>query len=550
MAARYAFPRRLRLIGDQQVATRLIGHGDALLGSLMNRLTEARQRSGQETRIDQGVRYTYGTDGSMPYLTIEVAPSNAGTSATYKTAVWSPNGFVLRPATDDGKFGWGFPIVPASGGAYSPHNLAPGLNPSRWTAAGVLGEVLLTRVEGEIYPKATDITAPIMFSPDKGPKPKTPRPSDTRPDIAHAQAAGSMRAFRAECMGFTELAYGPIQVLRKDGLKLLNAHREDHGLDALSLPLRGNYSIAQNFANMCMATSGFGHYNPVFWEFYKVPGDRECHDGVPNVQVNTYANTRNQYDYTNENLLVQALEFDVVGTDINGEQYGTVVGASTVSAQVAFDGWLSSPPHRATIENVTWNGHSSFGDIGVNGFWVQSFVRKKQWIDCGNAYWFSEHEEIPPLSWDSFPQLNLAFETWPVSPHLSSVSPTRKVDCNFPTNGATFYDSIAWSDAHTVADLATMTFTTAADVTTSEGRFWRSTWYGANARSATIDADFARAMPYLTSAIYMRGRQIGIAPNAALVLGAAIQKISAGVIVVYRLHIIVHDQAEDRKSVV
>jgi hypothetical protein len=542
MPARYAFPRRLLLLGDRVAAEKLVARGDALLGSFMQRLGEAGLRTGKEIRREGDVVYTLAYDSALPSLAIEVAVSSAGQERFYRTDVWSPNGFVLTPVSDAQPFGWGFPMQMKGLDPYSQANTAPGLDVSRWTERGPLANVLLTRVPGAGYPKVGDTTAPIMFRPDKGLRPRKLRTGDARPDVSHANADGDMKAYRPEFSGFAEVGYQQSKVLRRNGLNLLNKHRADMGLDPLNPPLRGFYSIAQNYSDMCAATAGAGHYNPAFWQFYKVPGDREGHDGVPNFQSKTYDRDRNHLDYSNENLYVLASQFVDVGVDINGEHYGFAYGVLTSSSKSAFNGWLGSPPHRATIENVIWNGHSSFADIGVNGFWTQSFVRKKQWLDCGDAYWFSRHEEIPTLSWDSFPYRALAMETWPIGIHFSPTMTTRYLDCAFPGNGASYQESILWDDPHTVADLASITFT-APDIVSDDGLFRNSSWYGAFQRDAEHDAENSYSFPYLTNAVYLRGRQIAIAPG--LVLGTAIQKIVAddfAQTTVYRLHVIVHEK--------
>lgn len=509
--------------------------GRKLLARVMEEVMRGRHNVVLTEVLPDGTRLRGSFSGTLPVLE-KVAPAiPAPVQVQFPPTVWVPSGFVTWPITDDAKFGWGMPVVQKTGSGITPYSLVntnPGLDVTRWTAAGPLCEVLLTTVPQAGYPQRNQLTSALMFDPHQGPSPKVP----TKP---HPQ--GPWTGYRMEFQPFNDALHAPLAGARIAGFELLNTHRAGLGLDPLSMPLRGFYPIAQTYADMCLATSGFGHFNPVFWHGYKTPGDRVCKDGVPNVQGNAAPNNRNTYDFVNENLFVVATSFNPAGTDPNGEQYGTVTGPLPSSASTAFTGWLGSPPHKATIENVIWNGHSSFVDIGAQTFWSQDFQRKNQWLACGNAYWYSEHEEIPPLSWHSYPNQTLSYETFPWTATVDGILSTRKVVWPIKPSG---YE-IIWTDPYNLAQinsivLSSLTGTTSGSVITNEG-LWYHSWFNTN---DTTKNAFEYVMPFLTSSIFMRGRCIGIAPNGAIVLGAGIQKITHNSKTAYRLQIIVHDHAD------
>jgi hypothetical protein len=486
-------------------------------------------------------------DGTMPILEYTPPPAPPGKGIEQPGNIWVPRGFVVWPATDSAKFGWGFPIVSNGKGAYDIGNLAPGLDVTRWTAAGPLQDVLITAVPNAGYPSVNAPISPMMFvnNPVINRLP-IPRKDGQRPDEVADQYKAEYKAYRPEVFAFTDSTNNSTGQ-RRIGFELLNKHRTDMALDAINLPLRGFYPIAQAYVNMCNATGAYGHYNPRFYSNYYTPGDRICHDGVPDLQGVTSANDRNFYGYTNENLLVTATEFDPLGTDPVGEDYGLVTGVTTTSPGDAFAGWLASTPHRATIENTVWNGHSSFADIGVNNFWAQDFQRRNQWLGCGNAYWISRYTEIPPLSWHAPPTRNLSYEMWPLNLDTTGVSADRVVSWPYPA-GTSFEDNILWTDPHTISDIAAILITAEAPLTDINGVFWRAT-----RNTNTTSQDYEYAQPFLTSSIFMRGRCIGVAPNGALVLGAGIQKIVGNLTTTktkYRLQIIVHDPADNAGDVI
>ena len=122
--------------------------------------------------------------GQQYRLTI-LSRSRASTQAQQVAQVWSPRGFVVWPVSDAAPFGWGFPVVQDTGfnvTAYSKQNLAPGLDVARWTAAGPLPEVLLSRVTDAGYPKRKKNIAPMNFSTSHGPQPQRP-PGGKRVDV-------------------------------------------------------------------------------------------------------------------------------------------------------------------------------------------------------------------------------------------------------------------------------------------------------------------------------------------------------------------------------
>ena len=502
--------------------------------------------------------------GQQYRLTI-LSRSRASTQAQQVAQVWSPRGFVVWPVSDAAPFGWGFPVVQDTGfnvTAYSKQNLAPGLDVARWTAAGPLPEVLLSRVTDAGYPKRKKNIAPMNFSTSHGPQPQRP-PGGKRVDVQADQARGEMVAYRPEFDGLVDEAHERLAGARRQGFELVNAHRAGLGRDPLNLPLRGFYSAAQTLCDMSAATSLWGHFNAAYWRTFKAPGDRASKDGVPNFQDASDAASRDHYQWISENYTVAAISFTTTGTDPNGDPYGEMGGAQPMSAQSAFTAWLNSPPHRANIEDVRWNGRDSFVDIGSNGAWAQDFSKRDQWIGCGNACWFSEHAEIPPLSWHAPPTMNLALDTWQVEPDFGDLSYYHVVHIPAWTQAAgqitvdavdVYPFDVVPSDVTTIADLAQISVV--PNLATDNGKIVDSTGQFSQHQYTTndpLDYDYGRVRPVLQSGIYLRGRCIGIAPRGALVLGAGIErfqqsKVSASINgrseFCYRLKIIVHDQAD------
>jgi hypothetical protein len=204
---------------------------------------------------------------------------------------------------------------------------------------------------------------------------------------------------------------------------------------------------------------------------------------------------------------------------------------------VTFAHWLTSTPHKANIENVALNGGIGFLSVGYKGgFTSQDFSTRDRWIGCGNCYWQSSEPEIPALSWNGFPTLDLAFEMFgnPINGELTGDGwwqPTGPVD---PVSFWNCDKSPLLTDAGGYPFLYYRVPSASnpdAPISTDGNR------YAATTRAV------------LSSSIYLRGRTVGVVPRGGVVLAAAIQKLpkdaQSGLTgFAYRLLAIVHDPAD------
>ena len=468
--------------------------------------------------------------GGIPKIEITPPPGLKVPLISHPSDIWIPRGFVVYPGSALSLYGWGMPVIQSTLSGTTPYsaiNLAPGLDVSRWTPAGPLGQVLLSAVPKAGYPKQSAQIAPLAFSQTFGPKPKK-RADGKRVDVYEDSflfSSGST-GYRMEFVDFTDVAHSEQLSARRRIFELTNAHRAGIGRDPVSLPIRGYYSAAQIYADMESATSTFGHYAVPFWPTYKTPPDRVAKDGMPRNQTGPTVgipdiDSRDFMVQIGENNIASAQSFVPIGTDPSGETILSVVGAvSFVDPNVVFNAWLASPPHKATIEDVLYDKFSSFLDTGTKGgFATQDFSSRDKWIGVGNACWHSKEPEVPVISWDSFHSLNLAFEMWPIS--INTEVPIRE------------------------AVLALFLSTPPAVNLTLYNHFWMVYAYK-NVSNTDVVAQSVWTRPALTSSLYMRGRLIGIVPHGGYVLGAAVQKLptSSGQPQMYRIVALVHVEAD------
>ncbi|GAA0721280.1 hypothetical protein [Dokdonella soli] len=492
---------------------------------LLGQLNETRARWGSfqgvlRKTLPDGTRVSVRMVGTIPIIEVEGIVTASTAQQSQPSQIWIPRGFVVYPASTASPLGWGLPIIQRTqtgDTAYSAVNTAPGLDVSRWTPGGALGQVLLTRVPGAGYPPVGTPIAPLMYHPTFGPKPVR---STQRIDIVLDQATGPWSAYRLELTNYADSAHAASIGARRAVFELTNTHRVGIGRDPLNLPLRGFYSMSQTYTDMMAATSVLGHFADPFYPTYKAGPDRICKDGFPTPQTryltvygggSVDADNRDVCGSAGENMEAFAVSFTVIGTDPNGDNISLVNGpAQSVDPQAAFNGWLGSPPHRFDIESPLWDHGSAFLDVGTTGgFIAQDFTLRDQWIQTGNAYWYSTHPEVPALSWLSFHSMNLAYEMWPVDA-LSGV------------------------------------LTDVAQLTNSDA-FWLAYGYNKLDRVNTKVIG-ASLRPALSSSLYMRGRIIAIVPHGGFVLGAAIQKLPAPLLAtqpqMYRLIALVHVQTD------
>lgn len=483
-------------------------------------------------RVNKGaVRLADGTEiraqfnGTVPIVTILSPPAVEEEEAADKADLWIPKGFVVYPANDAAPRGWGLPVIQDTSHdrtQYSPQNLAPGLDTSRWTTAGALGQVLLTRVTNAGYADVADLIVPLIFH-------KTVALHPLPPWASPAEGT-TWGAFRVEFVDFTAQSpsangtqsaaiSGNKRVVFED----VNTHRVGIGRDPISLPIRGLYDGGQTAAEIMSAASVLGHFSDRFPYPYQTAEDRLMKEGCRSYPIFGENNSRNHNHGENATANVQSAT--VIGIDPDGVPIYSVVPGPAISGQAAFDSWLGSPPHLAMIESTAFDKGFAYTTIGFKGaFATQHFNHTTQWVECGNRFWQSSHAEIPPLSFFGFASLNLAWETWPVA-----------MDNSNPAAPAT--DPL-------------IVLTPLRD--SSDKQFWLRYHY-ANETDASLDFRNL-TVPALDGRIFMRGRAIAIVPNDGWVLAAAIQKYDspdADALNVYRLIALVHhefDQPGDQQT--
>jgi len=527
---RHHFPARIRYEGDPTLAAPYVGEARGLLGLLMGELGEANIRSGKRFRRLPGVvEIEASFDGTEPAVTIRVPPAING-GVIVDVDLWAPRGFITYPASDASADGWGAPVLPSDAigvGPYDPPNLAPGVDPERWTDHGALGQVLLSKDKDAGYPKRpASLVPPMYFRIDYGLKPL--KAFELRND-----ATDTWAAYRMEFVDFT--AQSPdapigeqtfINLQKRLAFEAVNDHRFDAGRDPLLLPIRGYYDSAQASAEIMFATHTLGHYAGTFPETYATYPDRIEKDGFTSYVDPDESNSRNEPSGGGgENAAANAVSSTIIGVDPNGSNIYDFVPGSDISAAEAYAAWIASPEHLANIESTVYDKAFTSTFLGFkHPVAVQEFVHRTQWIQCGNRQWISSEPEIPILSFFGFASVNLCWETWP----------------------ATFNNT---DPAIPPVDPLTM-LTDLRDA--SDELFWLRYRYADEAANNN-EFDYRNAgVPALDGRIFCRGRAIGVVPNGGWVWAAAVRKYEATTLTpaTYRLIALVHhedDQPSNQK---
>lgn len=527
---RHLGPARLRGIAPENAAD-VQQQARRLLGALMEQLRLGGVKVGKwERTLPDGTRLIAQYDGSTPMVTA-IAPRvrPAEEDAAGNAAVWVPRGFVVYPAAASSPTGWGLPVVQVDvEGAPAPYdaaNLDPGLDLDRWTAGGPLGQVLLTEDVDAGYPalRTGDQIAPLMYTPGNGLEPD--------PE-AEPVAIGARAAYRLSFTGFAEgappmtaAARAAAIAFRRGIFERVNDWRVGIGRDAVFMPLRGRYDSAQTTADLMRLAGVLGHFSERFPATYRAPDDRAMHDGLGSAALafrRPSPDSRNSNTF--ENITCTAFPpTPLIGVDPNGVDILSIPNPGpAVTAEQAFEAWITSPLHRALIESEAADmrdGRACVTQIGWReNFASQHFLPQDQWIGCGNRTWTSRHAEIPVVSWQGYPSLNLEWETMPGVPVASSL------------------DFGPFDVVHPFATIQPDPDYPAAGVPVT----------------TVLQAFGGAPTSALTRNIYMHGRCVAMAPRNGLVWAAAVQKIEApGAATVYRLVALTHhveDQPDDRKA--
>lgn len=524
LGVRWQKELRVRYDGPPEARFALVGRARVQAGKMerFRALGSGVNHASQHYRYTDGVEITTLWTGGQMIATITV-PAVTAETVEVLSAIWIPRGFVLYPANAAVRTGWGLPIqqivdggAGAGAGTFTPYddiNTAPGLDITRWTAGGPLGQVLLTHDVDAGYPKdeqgnddPTFAFLPLMYSLEGGPA--IPVDENGDPQYTVPATVPGWGAFRLEFEPYRAgFPLGDGAVAFKRGIfERANEHRVSIGRDPLFMPPRGRFDSAQISADVMQAVAVLGHFSERFPPTYRCPDDRAMKDGLTSAGIAFVGHppdSRNSNTFEN----VTATAFPptpVLSVDPNGIDIVSIPNPGPdVTADAAWNAWITSPIHRAAIEAEALDmrdGRAGITQVGWRAnYAAQHFLPFDQWIACGNRTWPSKYPEVPVVSWMGFPSLNLAWETLPVDPIAEGFDPFAQV-----------YEF--------AADPAGVPLTAV-----------QISWDGVVRQSS------------LTRNVYMRGRCIAMAPRNGLVWAAAVQKHTPlDAPVFYRLVILSH----------
>lgn len=529
---RYTRDVNWKFLGDVPLAMQHIPQARVVVGQMLDILGTVPTKT-LSRQIAPGVTVRVDGWGSQLVVTINAAhtPDSPGYVPPSEFATWVPEGFVFYPASDESPNGWGLPIKPLRDDAFSdeeqvfsPLNLAPGLDVERWTPGGALGEVLVTRKPDAGYPPQSTanrqvITMPPLYHPDYGPHPTKLAPT-TR---------GPWQAYRLEFIDFdanspdiTTGERAERKAWKREMFGLFNQHRVSIGRDPVAPPIRGDYDSAQATCEWTVSTMWFGHSCKGYPPTWRDVDDRGLKTGT---KASRYATATSAtmgvtipVSQITEILTSAGTTFDVQYADETGNDVVVWDAYIPYSPRSAFDSWMNSPPHKSAIEDVDFDVSDAYGvwvQVGCAvGSWAAHFTMRYQWVQHGNVYWHSSHDEIPTLSWFGYMSKNLHDETWPVA-----------FAVEVGDNSTARIWISAWNSLISPGD----------DGVTN------TSWY------QRLRASGASRQGVLGTSIFARGRTIAIAPDSGYVLAAAIQKLGDHDVQYRLVAICVHkaDEPED-----
>ena len=468
--------------------------------------------------VAAGVIVTAAFWAGMPILEIDVRGVDAAEGPT-EWGLWVPEGFVFYPASDASPNGWGLPIQYQEGEdgedeisrLFLARNLSPGLDVSRWTPAGSLGQVLVTDVVGAGYPEnksgSETIQYPPLYHPQYGPHPSEP----------HEAERGAWQAYRLEFTDFQANVEGlprseqaAIKAWKHAEFRLMYEHRADLALASLLPPIRGDYDSAQFTCEWSLSTGWWGHSCDGFPASWKQSMDRAAKNGERAAERSTATLTSMEAAYTQQ-AVSEIIYAGLVGTphyeytDQTSFPVYSDWNFAPQSPQAAFDGWMDSPPHKAIIERTDHGVHpswASYTNVGYRGGMASvHFNIRHQWIQAGNTWWKSAHPELPVLSWQGFTSKNLHDEFWP--------------------------RVYGWDGMGGTTNARTVAISSNA-VVGSTNSFHYQRLYTADGATAVNGSVLG---PY----VFARGRVIAIAPDSGYVLAAGWAKVGNEGLHTYRL---------------
>lgn len=464
---------RVTPTSDPGAASALIPQARALLGQMLNGLQLAQQRTGLLRRtLPGGETIEVSFDGTTPVITIDVPPADLVGEDVGSHNLWLPRGLLVYPAWSDAPGGIGLPVIkdPASG-PYSTANLAPGMSRSRWTAGGPCGEVLLSPDKKAGYQtNPVDIAVPLLFDASKGPVFRWAGKGmfDAR------EPTGAWSAYRIELVA-PVANYSDESVANCLALfEAVNAARSDAGRHPLNLPPRGLYQPGKVTVSIMQAAGSVDASAQAYPANYRTVDDRLTKEGFSAVLMGAVFASFDRGANTEDREL-------------------RVLGGSPAELVT---GWLADPVASESVLLDT--GTSGFLSVGFRGgYWCADVQQRNAWLHAGAGCWTPPNSDLPPVSWHSFPSMNLAWETYPVQfdPSHYDTAPLLKV----------------------------------TDFTNDAGDCWLNYPRAASPTLSQLD-------PGLSRHVFMRGRAIAIAPRGGLVWAACVVAVGT----IDRLVVLVH----------
>jgi len=412
-----------RVVSAQPVPPEVLGQARKLVGGMLH-VGGIPKRQWQ---LEDGTTIHALIVNGVPKVTI-TQPGGAANPQLTTAELWLPRGFVVTPASSAAPRGAGLPVVQKDDDAYAVDNLEPGLDMARWTSGGPHGQVLLSLDEDAGYPPKFVQATPVHYSPD-GPSAALPADYDSRP----APRRATWQAYRPRYTDFVS-HYGvdPTEA-RRTMFDAVNAYRSDNAVAKAYLMPRGFYRPAEVLSYL-MTVGGLAEGG--YPQGYQTTAERLAKDGPWSEHA--------------------AAELVAVG--------GT-------PAQV-IEAWQGG--HAADVLLHPADHTPVFADVGYSaGNWVLTTEPRADWIMAGRRSFQSSDAQLPPISWDGPPSLNLGWTTFPI----------------------TFHDRSIWSPPPLVVD----------------GKFWLSyanSTYGSR--------------PAIGPNVYCRGRVLGTVPSGGFVLGVGV----------------------------
>ncbi len=366
-------------------------------------------------------------DGTTPIATLYPPTGEALTPQQAPMHLWSPRGFVLTPASSAYPRGAGLPVIPSGTDPYATENLDPGLDMTRWTAGGMHGQVLWSQDENAGYAPLMVQGVPVFYG-KRGPTVGLSESYDSRA----VPVPAIWRAFRPSYMDFQPHYDSDPRDARRTLFEAVNAYRVGSAVAAAYLMPRGFYRPAEVLSYLMTANGLTSSSYPVG---YQTKAERLAKDGP-------WSDT------------------DAAELVANGGTPTDVLAA-----------WVAA--HSADVQ-LQADQTPTFADVGFSaGFWSLVTQPREDWIRAGRRSFESIDTQLPPISWDGPPALNLGWTTFPIS----------------------FHDRNIWSPPPLVVS----------------GKFYLSYYHATYGHRPAIG-------PH----VYCRGRVLGTLPSSGFVLGAGL----------------------------